>query len=281
MGWNDFKLPIPKPLLLTLLVPLALLGLLPAVIAFVVVQRKRRYAAECPYCLTALELKPRDARGVKSTWGGAQYFDANGQRLSNARIVRQAGKWLLAGIACLGGIALLVVLAGLALQKAGSFPKTGADNSSASRQPSESKLPALPQTDTFVSAVRNSVMARYNTTTIGKAFEATFTDSRWESGETNKGARVVEFTGKLPQSAYQKPYEELRGIYRDCVARWGEGPEHCVPVPDEKTIANVKFQWTFTADGHSFELTYVDTAHWSLILSTFPTTDEILAYVYK
>jgi hypothetical protein len=79
-----------------------------------------------------------------------------------------------------------------------------------------------------VDTVRNGVLADYNTTTVGKAFEGTFQNAKWRSFETAKGETVVEFQGtmKLPQlvetfgcsPACQK---QLETLHDECV-----GSEH-------------------------------------------------------
>jgi len=58
----------------------------------------------------------------------------------------------------------------------------------------ESKFPPIPSMDA-VNVVRDGVLEQYNTTTVGKAFEATFQNVNWQSFETPKGETVVEFSG--------------------------------------------------------------------------------------
>jgi len=65
-----------------------------------------------------------------------------------------------------------------------------------------------PEADKYISAVRQGTMAGHDTTTIGKAFEATFRNPQWQSGETSKGARFVEFTGMLPEEVYKESYNK-------------------------------------------------------------------------
>jgi len=48
-----------------------------------------------------------------------------------------------------------------------------------------------------IDVVRDGVLADYNTTTVGKAFEGTFQTAKWTSFVTPKGATVVEFNGTI------------------------------------------------------------------------------------
>jgi len=53
-----------------------------------------------------------------------------------------------------------------------------------------------------VSKVKNGTMPGYEKTTIGKAFEASFDDVKWEAFEGKKGERVVQFTGKISKDLH-------------------------------------------------------------------------------
>src|SRR5260221_13129162 len=55
-----------------------------------------------------------------------------------------------------------------------------------------------------VGTVKSGVLARYNSTTVGKAFEGTFQNPKWSSFESPKGATIVEFNGTVRADALEK-----------------------------------------------------------------------------
>jgi hypothetical protein len=74
--------------------------------------------------------------------------------------------------------------------------------------------------DSVISTVRNGVLEQYNTTTVGKAFEGTFPNGQWSSGETAKGATVVEFNGTIRVDALFKG-EFLPNLRENCITSLG------------------------------------------------------------
>ena len=110
------------------------------------------------------------------------------------------------------------------------------------------------KSDRYVAAVRESTMSGYPAATIGKAFESTFRDFKWES-RTADGTRIVHFTGTLPDRVRQ-----------DCFTS-----KECAPG------AKVTFQWTFTPDGRFFHLSYIDPEPWPEALRS---TREMLLFIY-
>jgi hypothetical protein len=115
MGWNKVKLPIS----LWVLLPLGLIGFLPAAIGYFVVQKKKRYLAECPNCKESLSLPPNEVKEIKSAWGGAQVFDASGKTVSAGTLLASVGKWALIGAGGFVGLVLLFAFIGLLMQKSG------------------------------------------------------------------------------------------------------------------------------------------------------------------
>lgn len=97
-------------------------------------------------------------------------------------------------------------------------------------------------------------MSGYPAATIGKAFEAAFRDSKWQS-RTADGVRIVNFTGTLPDQVRQ-----------NCFAA-----KECAP------DAKVTFQWTFTSDGRFFHLSYIDPEPWP---EARRSTREMLLFIY-
>jgi len=108
--------------------------------------------------------------------------------------------------------------------------------------------------DRYVAAVRESTMSGYPAATIGKAFESTFRDFKWESRVAD-GAHIVHFTGTLPDRVRQ-----------DCFTA-----KECAP------DAKVTFQWTFTPDGRFFHLSYIDPEPWP---EARRSTREMLLFIY-
>jgi hypothetical protein len=114
--------------------------------------------------------------------------------------------------------------------------------------------------DRYVAAVRQSTMSGYPAATIGKAFEAAFRDSKWQS-RTADGVRIVNFTGTLPERVRQ-----------DCAgAKESAGLSPC------SQNAQVTFQWTFTSDGRYFHLSYIDPEPWP---EARRSTREMLLFIY-
>jgi len=213
-------------------------------------------------------------------------------------------------------------------------PSTGAaqsDSTNVAKRPAAApSAPQIPDADKYISAVRQGTMTGYNTTTIGKAFDATFQNPQWESGETAKGSHFVEFTGMLPENLYKERYTREVQENQKCLAEleqltknppysdytkvsgWSSRVEYeekmrrkqelerdgfaalkdsspeaqkfknfyditisrkrseCGESPEaEETYAKATFQWTFTVDGKSFELTYMDTTPWERAMGDF------------
>ncbi len=125
-------------------------------------------------------------------------------------------------------------------------------------EPSPLAVAALPANSTavdYVAAVRESTMSGYPASTIGKAFEAKFHDSHWNSSVTSEGVRVVNFTGLLPANLRQ-----------DC-----QTAKDCPP--DGK----VTFQWSFAPDSGLFHLSYVDPEPWP---PAYRSTRDMLVFIY-
>jgi hypothetical protein len=52
-------------------------------------------------------------------------------------------------------------------------------------------------------------MGGYETTTIGRAFESSFDNPQWEAFETEKGERIVQFTGTISQNIHDSVITEI------------------------------------------------------------------------
>jgi hypothetical protein len=76
-----------------------------------------------------------------------------------------------------------------------------------------------------VEIVRNGVLALYDSTTVGKAFEGTFQNAKWSSFETPKGAVVVQFDGTVTSSALKQAslysFKAEATLRNGCIASLG------------------------------------------------------------
>jgi hypothetical protein len=212
--------------------------------------------------------------------------------VAGGTMLARAGKWVLIGVAGLIGLFVLLGAAGMLIDKAGwkvpnaqtASTENAAPPPSASIAPSTPPTPSAPQDDKHVATVRSGILAApYNTTTIGKAFEATFADPRWRSFETAKGQRIVEFTGRLKPEMYKEDYLD----HLDFCASQPPSLASCGPeYKDEIAISTVKLQFDLTADGSSFSVGYIDQKPW-FFTSLFNhgsgqiNPEEVLAYIYK
>jgi hypothetical protein len=133
--------------------------------------------------------------------------------------------------------------------------------------------------------VRNGVLDKYNTTTVGKAFEGTFQDARWTSFVSPKGVTVVQFDGTILWDRRPDAHKAVGDlvpaeILRNCVSSldspgtWAEFDPvirmaDCAidrPMP-------VRFQFLVSADRKTFEIGYVD--------EHFGTVERALAFIYN
>jgi hypothetical protein len=68
--------------------------------------------------------------------------------------------------------------------------------------------------DSVVETVRGGVLADYNTTTVGKAFEGTFQNAKWSALETSKGATVVQFDGTIKANKIKAELTDMAQIQK-------------------------------------------------------------------
>jgi len=54
-----------------------------------------------------------------------------------------------------------------------------------------------------VNFVKKGTMNGYETTTISRAFDASFDETNWEAFESKKGAKVVQFAGKISEDLHK------------------------------------------------------------------------------
>ncbi len=77
-----------------------------------------------------------------------------------------------------------------------------------------------------VSTVKNGVMNGYEGTSIGKAFEASFDEPKWETIKTKKGQTIVRFTGKiskkLHETAVNSTRRKLEEAIKEAQSKYGD-----------------------------------------------------------
>lgn len=158
--------------------------------------------------------------------------------------------------------------------------------------------------------VKEGTMPGYETTTIGKAFESSFDNPKWESFKGKKGERVVQFTGNIsknlhdsvigeisqniPDSSkmsgfymyldrlYGVKSQSLQNLFTKCPDLGEPLTPQCKEAIDYvlnelwKVGTPVEAQWIITPDGKSFNLTHMASAAWEGL-----TFEAILAVIYK
>jgi hypothetical protein len=158
-----------------------------------------------------------------------------------------------------------------------------------------------------VSVVRDGVLSGHSSTTIGRAFEATFQNPSWTSSVSPKGATLVEFQGTIPLGtlnragfveAFYPSQVDLTNL-RNCFTA-----ANVVPAPDDNSLRNanlefvgppesiepclkaehrriadttklsVKFRFVIAVNNRAIDVDYIDS-------NIFGSTDRVLAFVYQ
>jgi hypothetical protein len=91
-----------------------------------------------------------------------------------------------------------------------------------------------------IDLVKHGILPGYTSTTVGKAFEGTFQDSKWTVFESAKGATVVQFDGTIPLQTVRE-------------AGFFVFQHQC-----ETGTCSVTFQFRLSADHKSFSPAYVE-----------------------
>jgi hypothetical protein len=126
-------------------------------------------------------------------------------------------RWALAGVVGLVALVLVAASASRFASQAKEQKSPDATVLAAESSPFEAKA-ELASTSPLeeVEMVKDGVLAAYNSTTIGKAFDATFKDPKWTSFISPKGATVVQFNGVVrPKPASVWQITEFRGGVMD------------------------------------------------------------------
>ena len=164
-----------------------------------------------------------------------------------------------------------------------------------------------------INSIKNETMNGYETTTIGKAFDASFDETKWEAFESKKGEKVVQFAGKISEDLHKSASRiiaadlgmgtkdetaQLRSYLVVCrligYERAGEIAKQLGFEPDEtnEQIMNAVFndfltnfwkqgtlvtvQWIITPDGKSFNLSHMSSNAWEGM-----EFSNILAIIYS
>lgn len=170
-----------------------------------------------------------------------------------------------------------------------------------------------------VSLVQDGTMNGYESTTIGKAFEASFDSPKWETFETAKGQRVVEFSGKITKTLHDnwvalymseydvliqqgnamaaqvnyvnvgrsivgnEKFDQFTKTYSD---QGYDNPERAA-LQDAiggwyvwQAGSPVKFQWVINADGKTFQLSHWESPAWKLPAGTL-SLKMVLDHIYR
>jgi len=167
-----------------------------------------------------------------------------------------------------------------------------------------------------INSIKNETMNGYETTTIGKAFDASFDETKWEAFESKKGKKVVQFAGKISEDLHKSASRIIAadlGIgVKDEIAQYGSYEAYLVVCrvisyeraaeiakqlgfdPDEtneqmmnavfndfltnfwKQGTPVTVQWIITPDGKGFNLSHMSSNTWEGM-----EFSKILAIIYS
>jgi len=159
-------------------------------------------------------------------------------------------------------------------------------------KPSES---AVEGDSAVISVVTNGILANYNTTTVGKAFEGTFQGPKWTTFVSPKGVTVVQFDGTITAlKLTEQGFVEFDGIYKrpaselvdGCIEKLGLSAQRAqfnmdwlATTPSSTLLSTkpldvqhyniqkcvaaqvaipVQFQFVLSADHTSFQIGYLD-----------------------
>ena len=150
-----------------------------------------------------------------------------------------------------------------------------------------------------VNFVKNGTMNGYETTTISKAFDASFDETKWEVFESKKGEKVVQFAGKISEDLHKSAsriiaadleigtkdetvqlgsylvvcrligYERVGEIAKQLGIETDETNEQIMSAVFNDFLTNfwkqgtpVTVQWIITPDGKGFNLSHMSSNAW-------------------
>jgi hypothetical protein len=155
--------------------------------------------------------------------------------------------------------------------------------------------PSRTASDSAIDTVKEGMLAGYDSTTVGKAFEGTFQRPKWTAFETPKGQTIVQFDGTIsglgtltdaewkkgasPLMAGWLGVEEIHNMWAGC-AKSLRLQELDTPEADAKirdcvhgTPVPAMFQFVLSADKKSFRLAYTE--------KRFGSPEQAIAFVYR
>ena len=116
---------------------------------------------------------------------------------------------------------------------------------------------------TAIDVVKNGILTGYDSTTVGKAFEGTFQAAKWTSFVSPKGATIVQFDGTVTRDALDRA--------------------EFIP-SDDNRISPVTFQFNLSENKTTFELGYIDMAHFTSVGHPSGVFEKnpavVLAFIY-
>jgi hypothetical protein len=150
-----------------------------------------------------------------------------------------------------------------------------------------------------INFVKKGTMNSYETTTIGKAFDASFDETKWEVFESKKGEKVVQFVGKISEDLHKSAsriiaadlgigskdetvqlgsylvvcrligYERVDEIAKQLGIETDETNEQIMNAVFNDLLTNfwkqgtpVTVQWIITPDGKGFNLSHMSSTAW-------------------
>lgn len=110
----------------------------------------------------------------------------------------------------------------------------------------------------YVEIVRGGTMNEYPSTTIGQAFDASFDNPKWEAIITQKGQKLVQFTGTVSEGTHRMASMILfeRYGHKPTKKDWQETEKYWA------TGSPVRFQWLISVDDRSFQLADARSEAW-------------------
>ena len=109
----------------------------------------------------------------------------------------------------------------------------------------------------YVEMVKGAVLENWNYTTIGKAFDVSFSNTTWTYFETKKGMKVVVFKGKITKELHELAVKQMpmdkftrEGIMLGLLNKT-EITGAYFPIGTEVSV-----EWLINARGDGFEMGY-------------------------
>lgn len=161
------------------------------------------------------------------------------------------------------------------------------------------------------------MLARFDSTTVGKALEGTFQNPRWSSFQTAKGVTVVQFDGTVKPDVLKEAGFNASTLVtklvaderKRCFAESGQQEAQsdspsaidqarvaaendakiapCMAQVMERLAIPVRLQFTLSADRRSFEIGYIDMEPFYTAADPYSrhgferNPEAVLAFIYR